>query len=80
VGQGASHRSSGEKRHLVTFSRIVGKLGEHKPGTYRVGAFFSQTSRCNANGQHTTHVVAGLDTKDITCEKCLKRLGQWEGK
>ena len=75
-------RRSGAKLHLVKYERIIeDHRTERKPGTMTVGAIFSAHA-CNTNGQHRAQVLtaATLDTKDITCTKCLRRLGVKEAK
>lgn len=65
-----------QKTHIGRIETITAEIGEHKPGTYKVGDVFAAAPFCNGNGQHKGHGVRnGLDTKDVTCKACLKRLG-----
>lgn len=76
VGRAGSSRRgrSGDKVHLLFVDRIVGEPNGHKPGTFAIGQNFKVVGACNGNGQNTGVVMSNLDTADITCEKCLKRL------
>lgn len=80
---------SGEKIHQLWCRYIVGLVPgtEHGPGT--LGARFEKTGkpvlfssgpRCGVTqGQHSASPVAGLAAEDVTCTRCLKKLGDHHG-
>jgi hypothetical protein len=71
------HARSGAKFHLVIGELVIADT-DPRPGRYKVGATFSAYSPCNGNGQQVSQPLrgGGLDTSDVTCEKCLKVLAQ----
>ena len=78
VGQ-AGQRRTGTHAHMISIQRIVAENEPHRPGTLKVGDVFSSSAFCGtrSNGQRTAFVLSRLDTKDVTCDRCIKRLG-WE--
>lgn len=71
VGQ-VGHMRTGTKRHLLSCERVIGYVGDWKPARnqYKIGDTFSAHASCNGNGQNIARPINGLDTSDITCEKC----------
>lgn len=70
----SGHRNSGSHSHLVKVQLIVAELGEHKPGTLKIGDALGTYSPCNTNGQHIAREIKGYDTDVISCTKCIKVL------
>ena len=67
----------GTHSHLVRIERVLGEIGEHRPGTFTVGQVFSTMPICNSQrGQHGAKLFVDgyLDTQDITCAKCRANL------
>jgi hypothetical protein len=76
VGSQSRRWSGSPKTHLLRVSKVTATGPNWKPGSYRVGSYFSVAAVCNSNGQHTGTVYERDDTDAITCEKCLKRLAE----
>jgi len=77
VGSQSRRWSGSPKTHLLRVSKVLATDSTWKPGEYRVGSYFAVHALCNSNGQHTGTVYERSDTDDITCEKCLKRLAEF---
>src|SRR5712691_2966604 len=62
--------------HMLNIE-VITEDREPKPGTMKVGDVFCAHAACGtrSNGQHQAIPVAGCETKDVTCERCMKRLG-----
>lgn len=73
----AGSKKTGRDIHFLTVNRIVEEIGEHKPGTLKVGQLMSSSASCGvrSNGQHTAFIIPNADTDKITCQRCIKRLG-----
>lgn len=69
---------SGEKIHFLNTQIVVEYLNGFTPDRrqYRIGDSFSTHAPCNGNGQQVGQIIRNLDTNAITCQKCLKALGE----
>lgn len=69
---GVGFHHTGTKVHWVQGERVVGYVGDWKPGprNYKIGDVFSCGATCNSNGQHVARLYPNLSVADITCRRC----------
>lgn len=60
---------TGSKIHLLNTYIITDSPNKDNIGKYRI-----VDAQCNGNGSHNSRIDSRLDTKDVTCSKCLKEL------
>ena len=81
AARGNRGRFSGAKRHLLSVEMVIAEAGEHKPGTFKIGAASSTMPACGVTmGQHAGQTIPGFDTDRVDCTRCQTIIGRIEAR